>query len=311
MVTSAITVAIRRVTSTIWHPDQYRGRGEALTVTRLGTSAARHFFDFGARRRTVPDLRRFERHALLVVAGAALVIGIARIAWFLSVPDYLLSSFGGDLWWQLERTRSWLAGDGWYLPYQLAGPYYNQSGNLYPPTILVVFLPFTILPTALWWIIPIGVVAAFLWWCRPSAWGWALIGACLAFPAISIVHLTNGNTTLWVAMLIALGFRWPWVSALIAPFKPSLVVFSFLGARSRSWWVAVTVLIVINIPLIPLWIEYVMVLRNAYGEQVTPFYAVRDLPLIAIPLIGYVLRRPLANSEPPSTLRDGLATRSS
>jgi hypothetical protein len=262
-----------------------------LFATRLRAIAPRAIAGHPSLRWPALDFARLNRFALLVVAGSALAIGIARIAWFLLVPEYFVSSFGGDLWWQLGRTESWLAGDGWYMPYQLTGPYYNQSGNLYPPIVLALFVPFLVLPSALWWIIPIGVVGAFLWWTRPSAWGWALIGACLAFPAISIVHLTNGNTTMWVAMLIALGFKWPWVTGLIAPFKPSLVPFAFLGIRSRSWWIAAAVITAINIPLIPMWLEYVTVLLNAYGPQATPFYALRDLPLVAVPIIAWTLRR--------------------
>jgi hypothetical protein len=237
------------------------------------------------------------RLALLLVAGTSLVVGIARIAIVLANPTYFSSAAGGDLDWQMQATYRWLAGDTWYMPYQLSGPYYNQSGNLYPVVVVPLYLAFTVLPHVLWWVIPIGVMVAFLIWTRPTPWGRALIAACLTLPAISIVHLINGNTTMWVAMLIALGYRWPWVTALIAPFKPSLFPFAFLGIRSKSWWVAATVLVAVNIPLIPVWLEYVQVLRNAYGEQVNPFYAARDLPMLAVPFIAWATR---TNARGPS-----------
>jgi hypothetical protein len=245
--------------------------------------------------------RRVRRPALIVVAGSALVVGAARILTYLLAPDFFLSALGGDYLWFRDQAQRWLDGGSWYLPHQLAGPYDNTSGNLYPPSTLALFLPFTFLPAILWWAIPIGIVAAAIFRYRPGAWGWALIGVCLALPAISIVHLINGNTTLWIAALVAIGLRWGMITALIAPIKPSLVPLAFLGARTRSWWVGAVVIVALNIPLLPMWFEYVIILRNATGDQATFFYSTRDLPIVAIPLIAYASRRSQASPATASS----------
>jgi hypothetical protein len=226
-----------------------------------------------------------------VLFGSALVVGIARIGLIVTFPEYHASAVGGDYSWFMFTTRKWLTTGDWYFDYQLVGPYDNQSGQLYPPSTLALFVPFTVLPAVLWWLIPIGVVATFVVWCRPTHLGWSMIVAWLTLPAISIVHLMNGNTTMWAAALLALALRWPWVAAMIAPLKPSLAPFGLVGVNSRAWWLGTGIVVAINIPLVPLWLDYVTALRNAYGPEASIFYSVRDLPLMAIPLVAWLNQR--------------------
>src|SRR5688500_15477068 len=52
----------------------------------------------------------------------------------------------------LNATRRWLAGGSYFEPYQLAGPYAIRMGDvLYPPNVLLLLIPFTVLPAILWW----------------------------------------------------------------------------------------------------------------------------------------------------------------
>ena len=69
----------------------------------------------------------------------------------------------GDLWidygFYHDVGARWLADGTYYLPHQLAGPYQLSLmiDILYPPSALLLFVPFSIAPAILWWAIPIGV----------------------------------------------------------------------------------------------------------------------------------------------------------
>ena len=228
---------------------------------------------------------RLRRDALVVIAGASAIVAAFRIGEMLLIPDYLTSVIGTDLRWYLEQTQRWQHDGSWYLPFQLTGPYDLTQGVLYPPSALVLFLPFTILPAFMWWLIPVGVTTAIVISLRPAAWGLALIGACLAFP-MSITHLVNGNPVMWITMLVALGTRWPWVGALIAATKPSLAPFALLGIRSRAWWLVVAAMTAANLLILPFWLDYLRALSNLSGSQASILYSVKDVPLVIIPLVA-------------------------
>jgi hypothetical protein len=92
---------------------------------------------------------------VLVGLGLSQMLALALDGLYLPGRDYAM---------YMERTRAWLAGDGFYVPHQLAGPYPIAFGDaMYPPVTLVLFVPFTILPVILWWAIPLAITAVSLW----------------------------------------------------------------------------------------------------------------------------------------------------
>ena len=80
----------------------------------------------------------------------------------------------------LHRSReSWLDGNGSYLPHQLVGPYTVTIGDAtYPPVTLILFVPFTMLPTLAWWAVPVEISVAALRQIRPSGWDCAPCCSC-------------------------------------------------------------------------------------------------------------------------------------
>ena len=102
---------------------------------------------------------------LLLAAVGIVWIGFTTRAWG--------EDIGGDFVGYLNATRSWLAGDGFYLQRQLQGPYQIEIGDvLYPPTVLWLLVPFTVLPAVLWWVVPVGLVSWLTWRWRPSMVAW-------------------------------------------------------------------------------------------------------------------------------------------
>ena len=190
-----------------------------------------------------------------------------------------------------EAALRW-AGDGfWYYPEQLAGPYTILQGHvLYPPTALVWLVPAAYLPDALWWGLPICVIAGITWRHRPAIWAWPLIGLCLStFWSVEII--ASGNPGLWIAMFVALGTIWRPAFALLL-LKPSLGPFALLGVRNRGWWVLVGIYVLASLAFLPMWIDYVHVLLNGRGPLAVPWYSIRDVPLVSVPLIAWAARSP-------------------
>jgi hypothetical protein len=228
---------------------------------------------------------RWRRDAIIVVVGASLVAGAAALLDMATTSDYLPTVVGTDVRWYLEATDRWLAGHSWYMPFQTSGPYDLTTGVLYPPTALALFVPFTILPLPLWWAIPLLIIG----WCvrsdRPTAAGFALIAACLAFP-MSIVHLINGNPVIWVAALVALGLRVRGPAIIVLLLKPSLLPLAVIGVGHAGWWLTGAAVLSACVFLAPAWLDYVSALQNATGPSASLLYSVKDLPLIAIPLIA-------------------------
>ena len=109
---------------------------------------------------------------------------------------HLWVTLGADLGVYLDRTASWLTGDGFYLPRQLAGPYEILRGDaLYPPPLAALMTPFVWgLPLILWWAIPLSVVAISLRRLRPAWWAWPILAAILVYPRTWIVLVLGKKT---------------------------------------------------------------------------------------------------------------------
>ncbi len=91
---------------------------------------------------------------------------------------------------------------------------------------------------------------------------------------------------MWVAAGLAFArMGWPGVGGLV---KPTLLPIVLAGVRSRSFWVAAAIFILIDVALVGLSIEYVAVVRNATGPLATVIYSAGDLGIIGIGLVGWL-----------------------
>ncbi len=221
-----------------------------------------------------------------VVGGAlALLLATELYAGFFW-ENGTLTHIGHDYVLYMDATRAWLGGGPFYHPYQIAGPYVVQADEiLYPPHALLLFVPFTVLPAVLWWAVPLGLLIYALWRARPGPWTIAFVVACLCIPK-SLQLITSGSPTMWVAAGLAFArMGWPGVGGLV---KPTLLPIVLAGVRHRSFWVAAAILILIDVALVGLSIEYVAVVRNATGPLATVIYSAGDLGIIGIGLVGWL-----------------------
>jgi len=222
--------------------------------------------------------------AIVVVVAYELVAGILTTIY---APVWV----GHDYRLYIDAAREWLASGTFYAPAQLAGPYQVvDSEVLYPPVALVLFVPFTILPAALWWAIPLGITLAVIASHRPGPWRVAAMLALLALPleagtSYSLSSIVNGNPVVWVVLFVALATRWP-VFAPFAAVKFTLLPFAFVGVGSRAWLLGLALLALLSLPFGAMWIDYFMALGNATSEGPPILYSLRQIPLVAVPLLA-------------------------
>jgi hypothetical protein len=248
------------------------------------------------KQRAAPLIARWRSPLVVGVTGALLAIA-AWEAWVLATslsrPDVTL---GMDFHLYVGRARAWLGGEGFYLPLQLAGPYVVHpvtAPTMYPPVLLYLLVPFTVLPAILWWAIPFGIIAAAIRHVRPSGWSWALLALILVNPR-TWTAIVYGNPSLWAFAAIAAGLAWSWPMAFVF-LKPTLAPIALFGLRRPGFWRGFAVAVAISVPLIPMWIEFASALQNArngYGLD----YVLGELP-IALALVVALRRR---GSGPPT-----------
>ena len=234
------------------------------------------------------------RRALLCgLTGGFLVV------WALELAIAARGGFFGagvDLGIYTTAARHWLADGTWYLPRQLAGQYGVEFGDvLYPPTLLWLAVPFSVLPGILWWIIPGAIAAIGLARLRPAMWSWPFMAACLAWPRTT-AQISFGNPVIWIAASLF------WGVGAVALFKPTVIPFALLGLRSRRWWLAAGLMTSLTLPLLPLVLEYPSVLLNA-RDPGGWLYSIAEWPFLAIPLVAWTGRErrtgPSSSSGPP------------
>ena len=187
----------------------------------------------------------------------------------------------------------WLADGSYYLQRQTAGPYVatllgagTPADILYPPSALLLFVPFTFLPAVLWWIIPTVLLA----WCvaawKPAPLTLAVCVALLLWPR-AVGAWLFGNTDIWVVAALAAGLRFGW-PAIFLTIKPTFAPLALVGIRRRSWWVAAAAMLATAVVMLPLWSDYVMAMRYA---SIPLWYSLGSLPLMAVPVVAWA-RRP-------------------
>jgi hypothetical protein len=231
---------------------------------------------------------RVARSAVLPVMAVAVLAIVAQLLLGFPYANLGGTDWGADLRGYVEASRSWLAGDGFYLPRQLNGPYPIELGDvLYPPTALYLFIPFLVLPYQLWWVLAVGLLGFIVWSWRPGVWAVASILVCLAFPNQPVLYF-RGAPVIVFAALVAAALRWKWPGALIL-LKPSILPFALIGIRTRRWWITAGILVVLTLPLVPLIPDWLRAVVNARGPDGW-LYSVKDLPLLMVPVIAYLGR---------------------
>lgn len=223
-------------------------------------------------------MRRITEDAILAItAGAALVV------WSLALlhPGRMLAF---DFVTYRDAAASWLGGTGFYPAYELAGPFAVVDRQiLYPPSALLLFVPFAVLPAVLWWAIPTAITAWFVVRARPSRLCWAAIFACLAVPWAPAIWLA-GNAVIWiVAGLAAARHGWPVAVVLL---KPQFAPLALIGVRSRSFWFAALALTALSLTMLPFWFEWFRVMANMRTAE--PAYWLNNVPLLAVPLAAWL-----------------------
>jgi hypothetical protein len=224
----------------------------------------------------------WRRIFLLVATGVPLAVAL----WELPLIYGLINT--SDFEWYREAAQHWLETGQWYLPEQLTGPYVFEANVhvMYPPSALYLFVPFVFLPQVIWWAVPLGIMAYALWRWRPAMWSWPLLALGVMWHR-TLVDTIQGNTDLWAAGGIAAAFLWGWPAVLMT-LKPTFGLFALIGIRRRSWWLAAAVFAVLNVPLIPLWFDYLAVVRNA---DIDPLYGLSSTPILFIPVVAWLARR--------------------
>jgi hypothetical protein len=213
---------------------------------------------------------------------------------------------GQDFDLYLGFAKNWLDGEGWYLPEQLLGPYVIEdvNGNVYPPVLLYLLIPFAIgAPAFLWWAIPIGLIALTLSRNRPEPWAWALLAFVFVYPRTWTL-LVVGNPSLWAMAFAVTGVAWGW-PAVGAGLKLTLSPLALIGLHRRSWWAAAGLALLTALPFGVTWTEYAAVISNT-GSSRGFAYVMGEWP-IAIALVAVALsgkKRAVARNDPASTIEE-------
>lgn len=226
-----------------------------------------------------------------VLAVAVVLLGLFVATWLLFLLQGGASDIGVDYVLYRDAALRFAEGGGFYPPHQLAGPYEIRHGDvLYPPTVLLLLLPFAVLPAVAWWLVPLGFTAWLVLGWRPGPVAWLAIAACLFFP-ITGVKLWHGNPGIWFMAAVAGGLRFGWPSAMVL-LKPTLLPFALIGVHRRRWWLAVAGLALASLPFLPLWPDYLAAMLHARSD-LGLLYSLNEVPLLAIPVLAWLgARRP-------------------
>ena len=210
-----------------------------------------------------PDWRHLARDGALVIAALLSLVAAAVVVTSFRAALGREGAVGIDFSLYVDRTRSWLEGDGFYLPRQLAGhPYPAMFGDAYyPPVAMLLTLPFTFgIPRLLWWVIPVTLLVASIIRIRPTVWALPVIAAILAYPR-TWVAVICGNPSIWALAFLAAGLAWRW-PAVFLPFKVTLAPFALIGIHRRSWWIGAAVGVALCLPFAATWVDWATAMGN-------------------------------------------------
>ena len=237
---------------------------------------------------------RAAQNLLTALFGALVLIQIYQM-WTVGRPAFVAWDYGH----YIDGARRWVETGSPYLPSELAGRFqFSDLTFLHPPVALDVFAPFLFLPAALYWLIPIGGTAAVIAAWRPARWTWPVMALLLNWPRF-IGAVVVGNSDLWVAFFLALGFRVGWPILLLV-IKPSVAPFALaeLAAllcvdaipvrRRTEIGLAAALLVLAAVPFGTLWFSWLTVIRNSPAD---PLYSIGSLPWLMVPAVAWIGRQ--------------------
>lgn len=228
-----------------------------------------------------PRSYRAARIVWLAVGGLAVLLIVQEVSVFSS-----WSNPGCD--WAIYRDAAlrWLNGGSYFLPHQLLGPRPLEFGDvLYPPAALLLFVPFALLPWALWWIVPGAITVGALIRLRPAWWAWAGM-AILAASPVGVAYVIGGNPLMAMVAALFAWAAWGTPGSLVF-LKPSLLPFALAGIHSRAWWGGVAVLATFSVLTLPLTADWLRIIVATQGTG-GPLYGVREWPTVAIPIVAWL-----------------------
>ena len=234
------------------------------------------------------------------LAGAAAValataLTALQVAGLLVNPDALSRLVALDFAMYLDHTQRAIEGGSFYLDRQLNGHYPILTGDsYYPPTAMLLFAPFLVLPALLWWVIPLATIAAVVIYWRPNLWGIVVI-AWFVWWWRSVQIVVLGNPSMWIAAAIAAGtvVRWPLALVIL---KPTFLPLTVLGSHRRSFWLALGVIGMVSLPFGRQWVDYT---RATLDSSVQWSYSLNDVPFVLIGVIAWLASKRRAPLRPP------------
>ena len=194
---------------------------------------------------------------------------------------------GDDFALYRSAAAGWLAGGGFYPEAQLAGPWAISGGAiLYPPVILWLLVPFTVLPAELWWAVPAVAIAWALWIIRPGPLSWPTMAFLIGFSPFP-ASVRAGNPMIWAlaALFVGCATVGPNVFVLL---KPSLAPFALFGIWHRRWWLWAGAFALACVPFGVLWVDWV---RSLISSDGTLAYSYREIGPFLVPLVAWAGRR--------------------
>lgn len=246
-----------------------------------------------------------------VVTVVLLVLAVVEAA--IVLPPALTSglhvTWGMDLRLYIEHATRWLAGEGFYVPVQLAGPYVIEEvfGSVYPPVLLYLLVPFVVgLPWVLWWMVPLTVIGAAVVRSRPAWWQWPLLALILVYPRTWTV-IVLGNPSMWALAALAAGMVWKWPAVGVL-LKATLAPLALIGVRHRSWWVGLGIAVLLALPFGLMWLDYITAVTNAQTRWGFA-YTLGDWPVALLLVAGLWESRSQSDRErrvEPRPGEDGL-----
>ena len=229
-----------------------------------------------------PAVRWNRAMSIAATAGFAIVLARA-VFYFAQMPDRD-GAVGVDYRLYVGAAQRWLETGQFYWPAQVAGPYHvhDLPSILYPPPILYLLVPFTVLPGVLYWLIPAVLTVIAFWRLRPAPWS---VMAIIVLAAVGFVQgpVFWGTPVFWLVPAVAWGglLGWP------APFvllKPTLAPFALVGLRRpRGFVLGIGLIAVLSLPLVGLWGDWFAAIRNS---DLSPTYGLEQVVLLLIPLLA-------------------------
>jgi hypothetical protein len=193
------------------------------------------------------------RVAVRVAAGVLLLAIGYEVFYSITNPLGVVHYWGADYTIYMEGARRWLSGGDLYQPFTV----------YYPPTALLLFVPMSYLPAALWWAIPLGTIAYVV--ARQCRSDWQRVALLAALADFALVPLASGNGSLWIAAGIVAGNRWGWPAAFIV-LKPNLAPWALVGIRRRYFWVVLVALAIASVLMLPMWFDWLRALQDWYSS---------------------------------------------